>query len=100
MRSSIWRKTPENQPSEIDTLHNPALRIIYICGAPHSVELGVAWKPRSGGEELQDYLNVVLDVLSFPEPIRTALFEEDSAVFWYGTGGIGRFGLLGRHSLV
>lgn len=44
-------------------------------------ELGAAWKAQSNGEAPRDYLSVLLDDPSFPEPIRAALFEEDEAAF-------------------
>ncbi|MDZ5696715.1 DUF736 domain-containing protein [Chelativorans sp. M5D2P16] len=44
-------------------------------------ELGAAWKAKTSGEEPRDYLSVLLDDPSFPEPIRAALFEEDGAAF-------------------
>ena len=40
-------------------------------------ELGAAWKAQSKGEEPRDYLSVLLDDPSFPEPIRAALFQEE-----------------------
>ncbi len=44
-------------------------------------ELGAAWKAKTNGDELRDYLSVQLDDPSFPEPIRAALFEDDGAAF-------------------
>lgn len=44
-------------------------------------ELGAAWKAKTSGDEPRDYLSVLLDDPSFPEPIRAALFEEDGAAF-------------------
>ena len=44
-------------------------------------ELGAAWKAKTNGEEPRDYLSVLLDDPSFPEPIRAALFEDDGAAF-------------------
>ncbi|WP_421950800.1 DUF736 domain-containing protein [Pelagibacterium sp.] len=44
-------------------------------------ELGAAWKAKTVGDEPRDYLSVLLDDPSFPEPIRAALFEEDGAAF-------------------
>ena len=44
-------------------------------------ELGAAWKAKTGGDEPRDYLSVLLDDPSFPQPIRAALFEEDGAAF-------------------
>lgn len=44
-------------------------------------ELGVAWKAQTKGDEPRDYLSVLLDDPSFPEPIRAALFEEDGTAF-------------------
>ncbi|MEE9454660.1 MAG: DUF736 domain-containing protein [Paracoccaceae bacterium] len=44
-------------------------------------ELGAAWKAQSKGDEPRDYLSVLLDDPSFPEPVRAALFEEDGAAF-------------------
>lgn len=45
-------------------------------------ELGAAWRAQSGGDQPRDYLSVLLDDPSFPEPIRAALFEdEDGAAF-------------------
>lgn len=44
-------------------------------------ELGAAWKAKSGGDEAREYLSVMLDDPSFPEPIRAALFEEEGAAF-------------------
>lgn len=40
-------------------------------------ELGAAWKAQTKGEKPRDYLSVLLDDPSFPEPIRAALFEEN-----------------------
>lgn len=44
-------------------------------------ELGAAWKAKTNGDESRDYLSVLLDDPSFPEPIRAALFEEQGAAF-------------------
>lgn len=44
-------------------------------------ELGAAWKAQTKGDEPRDYLSVLLDDPSFPDPIRAALFEEDGAAF-------------------
>ena len=44
-------------------------------------ELGAAWKAQTNGDEPRDYLSVLLDDPSFPEPIRAALFEEDGAAY-------------------
>jgi uncharacterized protein (DUF736 family) len=44
-------------------------------------ELGAAWKAKTSGDQPRDYLSVLLDDPSFPEPIRAALFEEDGAAF-------------------
>ena len=44
-------------------------------------ELGAAWKAKTNGENPRDYLSVLLDDPSFPEPIRAALFEEDGAAY-------------------
>ena len=44
-------------------------------------ELGAAWKAKTNGDEPRDYLSVLLDDPSFPEPIRAALFEEEGAAF-------------------
>ena len=44
-------------------------------------ELEAAWKAKTKGDEPRDYLSVLLDDPSFPEPIRAALFEEDGAAF-------------------
>jgi len=44
-------------------------------------ELGAAWKAKSGGDEARNYLSVMLDDPSFPEPIRAALFEEEATAF-------------------
>jgi len=44
-------------------------------------ELGAAWKAKTSGGEPRDYLSVLLDDPSFPEPIRAALFEEEGAAF-------------------
>jgi len=43
--------------------------------------LGAAWKAKTSGDEPREYLSVVLDDPSFPEPIRAALFEEDGVGF-------------------
>ena len=40
-------------------------------------ELGAAWKARTQGDKPRDYLSVLLDDPSFPEPVRAALFEDD-----------------------
>lgn len=44
-------------------------------------ELGAAWKAKTNGDQPRDYLSVLLDDPSFPEPIRAALFEEDGVGF-------------------
>ena len=44
-------------------------------------ELGAAWKAQSKGDNPRDYLSVLLDDPSFPEPIRAALFEENGAAY-------------------
>jgi len=44
-------------------------------------ELGAAWKAQTNGDEPRDYLSVLLDDPSFPEPVRAALFEEDGAAY-------------------
>ncbi len=44
-------------------------------------ELGAGWKAKSSGEEPREYLSVLLDDPSFPEPIRAALFEDDGAAY-------------------
>lgn len=44
-------------------------------------ELGAAWKAKTAGDMPRDYLSVLLDDPSFPEPIRAALFEEDGVAF-------------------
>ncbi len=44
-------------------------------------ELGAAWKAQTNGDEPRDYLSVLLDDPSFPEPIRAALFEENGAAY-------------------
>ena len=44
-------------------------------------ELGAAWKARTSGAEPRDYLSVLLDDPSFPEPIRAALFEENGTAW-------------------
>jgi uncharacterized protein (DUF736 family) len=44
-------------------------------------ELGAAWKAQTNGDGPRDYLSVLLDDPSFPEPIRAALFEEDGAAY-------------------
>ena len=44
-------------------------------------ELGAAWKAQTKGDEPRDYLSVLLDAPSFPEPIRAALFEDDGAAY-------------------
>jgi uncharacterized protein (DUF736 family) len=44
-------------------------------------ELGAAWKAKISGKEPRDYLSVLLDDPSFPEPIRAALFEEEGVAF-------------------
>lgn len=45
-----------------------------------SAELGAAWCARSNGEDPRDYLSVLLDNPSFPEPVRAALFTDDDEV--------------------
>lgn len=40
-----------------------------------SSDLGVAWKATSQGDEAQNYLRVILDDPSFPQPILAALFD-------------------------
>lgn len=45
-----------------------------------SAELGAAWRARSNGEDPRDYLSVLLDDPSFPEPVRAALFTDDDGV--------------------
>lgn len=44
-------------------------------------ELGAAWKAKTSHDEPRDYLSILLDDPSFPEPIRAALFEEDGVAF-------------------
>ena len=44
-------------------------------------ELGAAWKAKTKGDEPRDYLSVLLDDPSFPEPIRAALFENDGVAY-------------------
>lgn len=44
-------------------------------------ELGAAWKAKTNGEEPREYLSVLLDDPSFPEPVRAALFEDDGAAY-------------------
>lgn len=44
-------------------------------------ELGSGWKAKTNGEEPREYLSVLLDDPSFPEPIRAALFEDDGAAY-------------------
>jgi len=44
-------------------------------------ELGAAWKTPTNGDEPRNYLSVLLDDPSFPEPIRVALLEEDGAAY-------------------
>ncbi len=44
-------------------------------------ELGAAWKAQTNGDEPRDYLSVLLNDPSFPEPIRAALFEEEGAAY-------------------
>lgn len=44
-------------------------------------ELGAGWKAKSAGNEPRDYLSVLLDDPSFPEPVRAALFEDDGAAY-------------------
>jgi uncharacterized protein (DUF736 family) len=73
MRSGIRRKHRQNRPSATTAAHNPTLSIIALCGAPHNVELGVAWQKRS--ENDRDYLSVKLDDPSFPAPIYATLTE-------------------------
>jgi uncharacterized protein (DUF736 family) len=46
-----------------------------------SAELGAGWKAKTNGEEPREYLSVLLDDPSFPEPIRAALFEDDGAAY-------------------
>ena len=46
------------------------------CASP-----GTAWKAQTNGDEPRDYLGVQLDDLSFPKPVRAALFEDDGAAF-------------------
>ncbi len=44
-------------------------------------ELGAGWKAKTNGEEPREYLSVLLDDPSFPEPVRAALFEDDGAAY-------------------
>lgn len=44
-------------------------------------ELGAAWRAQTSGETPRDYLSVLLDDPSFPEPIRAPPFEEDGAAY-------------------
>jgi uncharacterized protein (DUF736 family) len=44
-------------------------------------ELGAGWKAKTSGEESREYLSVLLDDPSFPEPVRAALFEDDGAAY-------------------
>ena len=44
-------------------------------------ELGAGWKATSNGDKPREYLSVLLDDPSFPEPVRAALFDEDGAAY-------------------
>jgi uncharacterized protein (DUF736 family) len=59
----------------------PAFRIF----AGHS-ELGAAWTKRSNGENPRDYLSVLIDDPSLPEPISAAMFHgkdgEEAQLVW------------------
>jgi len=44
-------------------------------------ELGAAWKAKTKGDDSQDYLSVLLDDPSFPEPIRVELFQKDGVAY-------------------
>lgn len=44
-------------------------------------ELGAAWKAQTNGEEPREYLSVLLDDPSFPEPVRAALFEDEGTAY-------------------
>ena len=44
-------------------------------------EIGAAWKARSQGDKPVEYLRLVLDDPSFPQPAYAALFEEDGAAY-------------------
>ncbi|MEM9230960.1 MAG: DUF736 domain-containing protein [Pseudomonadota bacterium] len=44
-------------------------------------ELGAAWKTKANGEDGREYLSVQLDDPSFPDAIRTALFEEEDVAY-------------------
>lgn len=45
------------------------------------VELGAGWKERTNGDEPREYLSMLLDDPSFPEPVRAALFEDDGGAY-------------------
>ena len=45
-------------------------------------ELGAAWKALTSGDKPRDYLSVLLDDPSFPEPVRAALFEDEDGAAW------------------
>lgn len=44
-------------------------------------ELGAAWKSKTAADQPREYLSVLLDDPSFPNPIRAALFDEEGAAF-------------------
>ncbi|MHA7774664.1 DUF736 domain-containing protein [Roseibium sp. M-1] len=44
-------------------------------------ELGAAWKAKTTGDHPRDYLSVLLDDPSFPNPIRAALFDDEDVAF-------------------
>ena len=75
----------KTSPSQDGTSHNPALRIIGLCDAPHKAEFGAAWKKKSQ-EQNRDYLSVKLDDPSFAAPIYATLVEvegeEGHSLIW------------------
>jgi uncharacterized protein (DUF736 family) len=50
----------------------PAFRVL----AGHS-EIGAAWRERSSGDPPKEYLSLLLDDPSLPEPISAAMFLDD-----------------------
>ena len=53
-------------------------------------QLGAAWKARTSGDKLRDYLRTLLDGRSFAEPVHARRSRMTTApLTWYGTGGKG-----------
>ena len=51
-----------------------AASISALCGAPHNVEFGAAWK-KTARDSDREYLSVKLDDPSFPAPIYASLVK-------------------------